>query len=53
MAQCERYLSCEEPCLTLFEALHCDQVSEKLTALNELHEEVNSELILEDILHVY
>jgi len=53
MAKCERYLCCEEPCLALFEALHCDQVSEKLAALDELHEEVNSELILEDILHVY
>ena len=28
-------------------------MSEKLASLEELHEEVNSELILEDILHVY
>lgn len=53
MAQCERHLSREEPCLALFEALHCDQVSEQFPTLDELHEEVNSELILEDVLHVY
>jgi hypothetical protein len=28
-------------------------VSEQFPALDELHEEVNSELILEDVLHVY
>lgn len=53
MAECERHLRCKEPCLALFEALNCDQVSEQLATLDKLHEEVNSKLILEDVLHVH
>lgn len=52
MSQGHCYLGSEELCLVLRETLYSDQVSEQLTTLDKLHEEVNSELILEDELHV-
>lgn len=52
MCQGHCYLSSEELSLVLGETLDSDQVSEQLTTLDKLHEEVNSELILEDELHV-
>lgn len=46
-------MCCEEFCLFFSEALNLDQVLEELTALNKLHDEVNAEVILEDILHAH
>lgn len=35
------------------EPLHLDEMTEKLSTLDELHEEVNAMFILEDELHVH
>lgn len=52
MRQCESDLSRKELGLVLREHTHFDQVAEELTALDELHQEVDTVLILEDVLHV-
>jgi len=52
MRQCESDLSRKELGLVLREHTHFDQVTEELTALDELHQEVDTVLILEDVLHV-
>ena len=53
MGECERDLRGEELGLVLGEHTHLDQVAEELAALDELHEEVDAELVLEHILHVH
>ena len=52
MSQCECDLGSKEFSLVLREHAHFDQVAEELAALDELHQEVDTVLILEDILHV-
>lgn len=44
-------LSGEELGLVLIESLDLHEMLEKLTTLDELHDEVNAELILEDVFH--
>ena len=53
MGECERDLRGEELGLVLGEHAHLDQVAEELAALDELHEEVDAELVLEHVLHVH
>ena len=53
MGECERDLRCEKLGLVLGEHAHLDQVAEELAALDELHEEVDAELVLEHVLHVH
>jgi hypothetical protein len=53
VAQGEGDLSDEEAGLLLPEALDLHKVPEELPALDETHEEVDAELVLEDELHVY
>ncbi len=52
MCQCKRNLRREELRLFFLKALNSHQVSKKFTTLHEVHEEVNPELVLEDILHI-
>jgi len=52
MAQRKGNLRSEETHVVLGEALDLHEMTEKLSALNELHQEVNSVLVLEDVLHV-
>lgn len=42
----------KEACLIFAEPFHFDKMSEQFTALDELHDEINAEVILEDVLHV-
>jgi hypothetical protein len=44
-------LGSEETSLFLREALDLHEMLEKLTTLNELHNEVNAEVILEHVFH--
>ena len=53
MGQSKRNLRCEKLGLVLWEHAHLDQMAEQLTTLHKLHEEVDAELVLEDILHVH
>ena len=52
VSQGESNLGSEELSLVLREHAHLDQVTEEFSALDKLHEEVDTVLILEDILHV-
>lgn len=52
MAQRQGYLRSKETNVVLREALDLHEMAEKLSALNELHQEVNSVRVLEDVLHV-
>lgn len=52
MAQRQGYLRSKETNVVLREAFDLHEMAEKLSALNELHQEVNSVLVLEDVLHV-
>mmetsp|Transcript_46424 Transcript_46424/g.61484 ORF Transcript_46424/g.61484 Transcript_46424/m.61484 type:complete len:245 (+) Transcript_46424:821-1555(+) len=52
MRKCESNLSCEELSLVLREHSHLNEMAEELTTLDKLHEEVDTVLVLEDILHV-
>lgn len=52
MGKSEGYLSCKEFGLVLGEHAHLNQVAEQLTSLDKLHEEVDTELVLEDVFHV-
>ena len=45
-------LHSEELGLVLWELPDLDQVAEELTTLDKLHQEVNTELILEDVFHI-
>ena len=53
MRESKSYLGCEELGLVLREHSDLDQMAEKFTTFNKLHKEVDTELILEDILHIY
>ena len=53
MGQSEGNLGREELCLVLWEHAHFDQVTEQFTTLHELHQEVDTILVLEHILHVH
>lgn len=53
LAQAQSDLGCEKLRLLLREPLYLHQVLEKFTALNKLHDEVNSELILKDVFHAH
>lgn len=52
MRQSERDLGCKELGLVLREHAHFDQVAEEFATLDELHQEVDTVLILEYVLHV-
>ena len=52
MSQSKGDLCSKELGLVLGEHAHFDQVAEKFAALDKLHQEVDTELILEDILHI-
>lgn len=53
VSQSQGHLRSKELGLWLSESFDLNQVSEKLTSLDKSHNEVNSEFILEDELHVY
>lgn len=53
LAQAESYLGSEKLRLLLSEPLYLHKVLEKLATLDKLHDEVNAELILEDVLHAH
>ena len=52
VCQSEGDLRCEKFGLVLWEHANVDQMAEELATLDELHQEVDPELILEDVLHV-
>ena len=52
MGQGKCHLGSEELGLVLWEHAHLDQVAEELTTLDEFHQEIDTELVLEDVLHV-
>jgi hypothetical protein len=52
MTECEGYLGREELCLILLEALNLDEVAEKFASLDKVHEEIDTHIVLEDVLHI-
>jgi len=52
MTKSESNLSHKEFSLLLGESSDFDQMSEELTTLDEVHHEINSEFVLENILHI-
>ena len=52
VTQCQSHLCCEESHMFFGESFDLDEVAEKLTTLNEFHEEVDALLVLEHELHV-
>lgn len=53
VTESEGDLCTEESNVLLRETLDLHEMAEKLTSLNELHEEVDAMLVLEDVLHIY
>lgn len=52
MGESKGDLSCKEPGLVFWEHAHFDQMAEKFATFDKLHEEVDTELVLEDVLHI-
>lgn len=53
MTKTKDNLGNEESCLFFIKSLHLIQMTEELTSLNEVHQEVNSEVVLEHIIHAH
>lgn len=53
MAEGKRDLCRKEASLGFLEPLNLHQVSVELTPVDELHDEVDAELILEHVLHIH
>ena len=43
----------QEPCLLLIEALYSSQVSEQLPSPDEVHDEIDSKVVLEHVIHAH
>ena len=52
MSKCQGNLCSEESYMVLWEALYLHEMAEELSTLDELHEEIDSVLVLEDVLHI-
>jgi len=52
MAKCEADLHSKELGLVLWELSHLNQVTEELSTLDKGHEEIDTELVLENICHI-
>lgn len=53
MRKCESNLGCKELHLFVLEPFNSNQVSKQLAALNKMHKEVNSDIVLKNILHAH
>lgn len=53
MTQGDSYLSNHEASLVLWESSHLHKMSEKLTALDEVHQEEDAEVIFEHVVHAH
>lgn len=51
MAECHRYLRCKESCLLFSKALDLYKVTKEFSSPYEVHKKVNSNFILEYVLH--
>jgi hypothetical protein len=52
MSKCQGNLCSEESYMVLGEALYLHEMAEELSTLDELHEEIDSVIVLEDVLHI-
>jgi hypothetical protein len=53
MSKSDCYLGNHKTGLFLAESFHFIQMTEELTTFYELHEEINSEVILKNVIHPY